>query len=180
MSQYLFNNIPGEYFDKFRPVRDVFSNLENLLVIAEIVNTCHSSWNKKTNDFDLLITTGTHKRILIRKPDGFFTMNLPFQVIEFEENISFNYDAYGLAVNAEFISRCRNVITTCDNGFFSHEAIAVDLCDNFDGDMQQAIHYSDAISALLLLDHGYFRFDDDPIRVNGKIHPRYHFDFFCN
>lgn len=47
MSQYLFNNIPGEYFDKFRPVRDVFSNLENLLVIAEIVNTCHSSWNKK-------------------------------------------------------------------------------------------------------------------------------------
>lgn len=155
MSQYLFNNIPGEYFDKFRPVRDVFSNLENLLVIAEIVNTCHSSWNKKTNDFDLLITTGTHKRILIRKPDGFFTMNLPFQVIEFEENISFNYDAYGLAVNAEFISRCRNVITTCDNGFFSHEAIAVDLCDNFDGDMQQAIHYSDAISALLLLDHGY-------------------------
>jgi hypothetical protein len=46
-------------------------------------------------------------------------MNLPFQVIEFEENIIFNYDAYGLTVNAEFISRCRNVITTCENGFFS-------------------------------------------------------------
>lgn len=72
MSHYLFKNIPGEYFDKFRPVRDAFSNLENLLVTAEIVNTCHSSWNRQSTDFDLLITTGTHKRILIRKPDGFF------------------------------------------------------------------------------------------------------------
>lgn len=72
MSQYLFKDIPGEYFEKFRPVRDAFSNLENLLVTAEIVNSCHSSRNKETGDFDLLITTGTHKRILIRKPDGFY------------------------------------------------------------------------------------------------------------
>lgn len=43
----------------------------------------------------------------------------------------------------------------------SYEAIAVELCDNFDRDIQQAINYCDAISSLLLVDHGYFRFDDD-------------------
>ncbi|AAL21652.1 hypothetical protein EAF89_09415 [Salmonella enterica] len=180
MSLYFFNNVPAEYLDKFCAVRDAFSNLENLLVTAEILNTCHESWNKETKDFDLLISTGTHKRILVKKTDGFFTMNLPFQVIEYESNICFNYDAYALPVNAEFISRCRNVIATCGNGSFSYEAIAVELCDNFDRDIQQAINYCDAISSLLLVDHGYFRFDDDLKNARGKVHPRYHFDFFCN
>ncbi|AKF38571.1 hypothetical protein ABU553_000607 [Yersinia enterocolitica] len=180
MSQYFFRDIPFEYFERFKPVRDVFSNLENLLVTAEIINSCHQSWNKETKDFDLLINTGTNKRIIVRKPDGFFTMNLPFQVIEYEENISFNYDAYAMPVNSEFISRCRNVITTCENGYFSHEAISVDLCDNFDRDMQRAINYCDAISSLLLIDHGYFRFDDDEDNANGRLHPRYHLDFFFN
>ncbi|ECP8393941.1 hypothetical protein FU282_20045, partial [Salmonella enterica subsp. enterica] len=87
MSLYFFNNVPAEYLDKFCAVRDAFSNLENLLVTAEILNTCHESWNKETKDFDLLISTGTHKRILVKKTDGFFTMNLPFQVIEYESNI---------------------------------------------------------------------------------------------
>ncbi|PHM54895.1 hypothetical protein Xhom_02862 [Xenorhabdus hominickii] len=107
-------------------------------------------------------------------------MNLPFQVIEYEENISFNYDAYEMPVNSEFISRCRNVITTCENGYFSHEAISVALCDNFDRDIQQAVNYCDAISSLLLIDHGYFRFDDDEANANGRLHPRYHLDFFFN
>ncbi len=107
-------------------------------------------------------------------------MNLPFQVIEYESNICFNYDAYGLPVNAEFISRCRNVINTCSNGAFSQEAIALELCDNFDRDIQSAINYADAICSLLLVDHGYFRFDDDPKNAKDKVHPRYHFDFFFN
>ncbi len=67
MSLYFFNNVPAEYLDKFCAVRDAFSNLENLLVTAEILNTCHESWNKETKDFDLLISTGTHKRILVKK-----------------------------------------------------------------------------------------------------------------
>lgn len=180
MSLYLFNNVPAQYLDKFCAVRDAFSNLENLLVTAEIVNSCHESWNKKTSDFDLLISTGTHKRILVKKPDGFFTMNLPFQVIEYETNIFFNYNAYALPVNYEFISRCRNIITTCENGNFSHETIAIEQYENFDRNWEQATLYSDAISSLLLSDHGYFRFDDDLANANGKIHPRYHFDFFCN
>ncbi|HGA7468297.1 TPA: hypothetical protein ACITGL_004622, partial [Salmonella enterica subsp. enterica serovar Saintpaul] len=41
MSLYFFNNVPAEYLDKFCAVRDAFSNLENLLVTAEILNTCH-------------------------------------------------------------------------------------------------------------------------------------------
>lgn len=72
MSFYFFNNVPTVYLEKFCAVRDAFSNLENLLIAAEIINTCHDCWNKETNDFDLLISTGTHKRILVRKPDGFF------------------------------------------------------------------------------------------------------------
>lgn len=68
----LFNNVPAEYLDKFCAVRDAFSNLENLLVTAEILNTCHESWNKETKDFDLLISTGTHKRILVKKQMVFY------------------------------------------------------------------------------------------------------------
>lgn len=47
MSLYFFNNVPAEYLDKFCAVRDAFSNLENLLVTAEILNTCHESGIKK-------------------------------------------------------------------------------------------------------------------------------------
>ncbi|MCV4770607.1 hypothetical protein OFC10_31685, partial [Escherichia coli] len=57
MSFYFFNNVPTVYLEKFCAVRDAFSNLENLLVAAEIINTCHECWNKETNDFDLLIST---------------------------------------------------------------------------------------------------------------------------
>lgn len=180
MSLYFFNNVPAQYLDKFCAVRDAFSNLENLLVTAEIVNSCHESWNKETSNFDLLISTGTHKRILVKKNRCFFTMNLPFQVIEYETNIFFNYNAYALPVSYEFISRCRNIITTCENGNFSHERIAIEQYENFDRDWERATLYSDAISSLLLSDHRYFRFDDDLANANGKIHPRYHFDFFCN
>ncbi|KOO58068.1 hypothetical protein WH43_09640, partial [Rheinheimera sp. KL1] len=31
---------------------------------------------------------------------------------------------------------------------------------------------------LISEDHGYFRFDDDAANENGKVHPRFHLDFF--
>ncbi|MEC4156435.1 hypothetical protein AB7142_24740 [Escherichia coli] len=182
MSKYFFHRVNDYFLSKFVAVRDSASNLRNLMVVSEIVNSCSDCLCDGSDGFDLLINTGGTNRVLVKNYDGsgFFTMSLPFQVIEYEENIVFSLPEYGLDINGGFISRVNNVIENIKGKSFSHEEVILGLYDNFDMDYSTASLYFDAISTLLSNDHGYFRFDDDPENENGRVHPRYHFDFFCN
>lgn len=178
MSSYYFSGIPSFHIEKLRAVRDAYDNLLNILQIAEMVNCCAHCRSEESADFDFAIFTGSFARVLIKKENGFFTMTLPFQIIDYGENILFNYDNHNLPVHAQFISIMRNSIEVCREYGYSHEDIISSLCDNFNIDMRESVNYCDVFTSLLTEDHGYFRFDDDLENERGRIHPRYHFDFF--
>ncbi|TBU98771.1 hypothetical protein [Phytopseudomonas dryadis] len=179
MSAFFYKGIPGYCLDGFCAVRSSTDNLSNILHLAELINTRgHCRTADYDPDFDFAIFTGDFCRALVKKRDGFFSMAIPFQLINDGETIYFNFDPAGEAVSGRFISILRNAILTAAHSFISHEEIVCSISDSFGLDISEATHYYDIFASLLADDHGYFRFDDDPDNEDGCIHPRYHFDFF--
>lgn len=179
MTAFFFKEIPPFRMRGFRPVRDVFDNLRNVLHLVEIMNTCgHCKTGGYDAGFDIAVFSGRYNRALVRKTDGFFSMAIPFQIVDHGNTVSYNYDFIGEAVDGQFISIMKNALVTYRDGGASHEDIVISLAESFDLEVGDAILYFDAFVALLADDHGYFRFDDDPHNENAQFHPRYHFDFF--
>lgn len=178
MTAYFFRGIDKDRLKKLCAVRDSFDNLSNVLSLVELVNTCaHCAIKSYKKDFDFVIFSGEYSRALVRKSDGFFTMSMPFQIVD-DGRLYFTYDEFELEVDGRLISVLRNAITTAKAGGNSHEEVICSLVDSFGVEVHEATNYYDAFAALAMGDHGYFRFDDDPKNQNGAIHPRFHFDFF--
>lgn len=83
MSVYLFTNIPSYYLAGFIPVRDSYDNFLNVLNFMETVICCGHCRTQSENEAELAIFTGNVTRILIKKDFGFYTMYLPFQLIDY-------------------------------------------------------------------------------------------------
>lgn len=180
MNKYFYNGLPTYLMSKFCAVRDSLDNFSNMLTVAEIVNTSHHCLvgNEGNVEFNVAVFTGDYRRILIRKNGGYFSMAIPFQVVTQGDQLSFNSDALGEAVSGRFIAIMRNCIQTTKENSISHEDVIYSLMENFNLSMSDAMRYFDAFASFISEDHGYFRFDDDPINEDGDFHPRFHFDFF--
>ncbi|BBQ25321.1 MULTISPECIES: hypothetical protein [Aeromonas] len=178
MSVYLFTDIPDYHLDDFVAVRNSYDNFLNVLTLVETVNRCGHCRTENEDEAVFAIFTGNTTRILIKKDLGFYTMCLPFQIIDFGGNISFNYDEYNMPITALFISIMRSCVEACRDYGYSHEDIIENIVVNYNIDVRAAVNYCDIFTSLMTEDHGYFRFDDDDKNKNGRIHPRYHFDFY--
>lgn len=178
MSVYLFTNIPDYHLAGFVPVRDSYDNFLNTLTFIEIINSCGYCRTENESEAELAIFTGSTNRILIKKEYGFYTMCLPFQIIDYGGNISFNYDICNMPITSIFISIMRSCVEACRDYGYSHEDILENIMMNYSLELREAVNYCDIFTSLLTEDHGYFRFDDDEENENGRIHPRYHFDFY--
>ncbi|HHG3472003.1 hypothetical protein HYN47_15540 [Vibrio parahaemolyticus] len=179
MSIFYYKNFPTHFMQRLRSVRDPVDNLWNVLVLVEAINS-HPEKQIETGEdgFDVAVFTKDFHRFLVRKDDGYFSMSNPFQVHLGNNEISFNCDVLEEAVSGRFISIIRNAIQTVHGNIYSHNDIVLSLHENFGMEWTEAAKYSDTFASLLSDDHGYFRFDDDPDRQNGDVHPRYHFDIF--
>ena len=180
MTAYYYKEVPPYHTSGFCAVRDALDNLSNVLQLAEIINHCqYFSTEIIEKTFDLVVFSGNHRRVIIKKDDGHFSMSIPFQIVSSDDKmIAFNFDYLGEEVNGRFISIMRNAIQTVRGLPHSHEEIILSIADSFHLDVPEATKYYDAFATLIAEDHGYFRFDDDPNNINGDIHPRYHFDIF--
>lgn len=179
MTTYFYKNIPNHNLNSFLPVRDVFDNLFNIVSLVEIVKMYQKCLSLEyVEDFDFAVFSGNFNRALVRKNDGFFTMSIPFQVIDRGEGLSFNFDPIGGEVGGLFLSIVRNAITASKNSNISCDDIVLSISETFGLNVSDSIMYCDAFFSLIADDHGYFRFDDDPENVNDDLHPRFHFDFF--
>ena len=179
MSVYYFKELPSYYMEGFSPVRDAFDNLANVLKVVEIVNTCQNHITLEyVENFDFAIFSGGCNRVLVRKNNGYFTMSIPFQIVDHGDIISFNFDLIDEEVDGLFLSVMRNAIAVSKNTYISCDDIVLSISETFGLSVPESIMYCDAFLSLLADDHGYFRFDDDPKNENGDLHPRFHFDFF--
>ena len=178
MSIYLFTDIPDYHLAGFVAVRDCYDNFLNVLNFIEAVNYCGHCRTNDESKAEFAIFSGGTTRILIKKNFGFYTMCLPFKIIDYGGNISFNYDEFKIPVTAHFISIMRSCVQACRDYGYAHEDIIDNVMMNYNIDERVAVHYCDIFTSLITEDHGYFRFDDDEENENGRIHPRYHFDFY--
>ncbi len=179
MSAYFYREVPAYQMSKFCAVRNTLDNLANILNLVEIINTSsHCRVKDERSGFDVAVFSGEYRRILVKKEDGYFSMAIPFQVVDSGEIISFNFDSIGEEVSGRFVSMMRSAIQTLQGNSHSHEDVIISFMENYSLDLQDANRYYDAFASLIAEDHGYFRFDDDINSANGDIHPRYHFDIF--
>lgn len=178
MTSFFFKGVPDYQLGRFRAVRDAVDNLENLVNIAEIINTCHHCiCRPEQEDYDLAVFFGSYRRAIIRKGNGYFSMGVPFQIVNEGDTISFNMDSIAEPVSGRLISVLRNAALTWRESP-TPDDVSLSLCDSFGIDACEAMVYCNAFLSLLTDDHGYFRFDDDPSNEDGHVHPRYHYDFF--
>ncbi|GAB1072639.1 hypothetical protein [Shewanella algae] len=180
MSIYLFRSMPTHIRDNIKCVRDSFDNFWNILTLVEAINFYPEIDVNHDGVFDIALYTRDFSRFLVKKEDGFFSMNNPFQVIYDGGIIRFGCDLIGKPVDALFISLMRNAIGTVQDSEFSIDDILLSFNQNFDLEFSEASLYASAFCQLLSRDSGYFRFDDDPEHANGHIHPRHHVDVFYN
>ncbi|PJL16246.1 hypothetical protein B9Y66_05490 [Stenotrophomonas maltophilia] len=179
MSAFFFQNLPDHLKRQFCAVRSAADNIWNLLVIAEIANTAsHLMTRTRTEEFDVAIFSGPYSRALVKKQDGYFSMALPFQMVDDGEYISFNLDGAAMPISGQFLSALRNSVTTWRAGECSSDDISLSLMDDFGISSEQAILWAQHFIELLSHDHGFLRFDDDQANEMGNVHPRFHFDFF--
>lgn len=177
MSSYFFNGIPDYHMKNLKPVRSALDNLHNVLELVNIINFQNYSKEETENDFDIAIFSGNYSRSLIKKDSGFFSMHIPFSVIEEENRIKFQSKELGEFLDGRLISIFKNAISSSAQGI-CYEDILFSISNDFMMSKNNASIYVDEFFSLLSQDHGYLRFDDDEKNENGEIHPRYHFDFF--
>lgn len=178
MSNFFFYDVPRYWMRNFRAVRSAADNLHNVITVAEIVNTCQNCISPHYREgFDIAVFSSPYRRALVNKADGHFSMGIPFQIINEGDSISFNMDSTREPVSGQLLAILKNAALTWQE-YSSAEDVTLALAENFGLSIPEAIGYCDAFFSTLSEDHGYFRFDDDPINANGNIHPRYHYDFF--
>lgn len=178
MSSYFIYNVPDYWMRNFRAVRSAADNLHNVINVAEIVNTCQDRISPDFQDkFDVAIFSSPYRRALINKEGGHFSMGIPFQIINEGNHLSFNMDFTKEPVSGQLLAILKSAASTWRENP-SAEDITLSISDSFGLDVLEASRYCDAFLSTLSEDHGYFRFDDDPKNANGRIHPRYHYDFF--
>lgn len=177
-----YKRIPGYQMGKFCSVWSTLDNLKNVLNVVEIVNLFPGGVGEgQEGDFDVGVFYDPFCRAYIKKPEGFFSMAIPFSVIEVGDAISFFCEFSGENVGGKYLACLKSSIETLsERECLSHEEIVCSLMYDFELSLEEATRYCDAFISLLAKDHGYFRFDDDPKNERGDFHPRYHFDFFMS
>lgn len=154
MSIYLFTNIPDYHLAGFVPVRDSYDNLLNVLTFVETVSRCGHCRTENELEAEFAIFTGSVTRILIKKEFGFYTMCLPFQIIDYGGNISFNYDEFNMPITSLFISIMRSCVEACRNYGYSHEDILESVMVNYNVELRDSVNYCDMFTSLITEDLG--------------------------
>ena len=176
MTVLFFKDIASFRMNRFKAIRSTLDNFSNVLEVVDIINACSpEQMTGDENNFDIALFTGDQSRILVKKNDGYFSMAIPFQIVNNGEGISFVCHQIEEEVSGYFTSLMKNAINTSEGKLVSQENIIFSLTDSFGLDFSEAIKYSEAFSTLISDDHGYFRFDDDPdpSRMNEDIFQGY-------
>lgn len=179
MNIYRFINIPQHALDGFKPVRSTAQNLYNTLYLAEVLSMYSSNLeNAEGTNFDIALYLGKTKRSVVKSPSGYFSMHFPFSIVQNDGFISYNLDYLERPLNSALIYQVKTCLDLISSGHYVPDDIIFSLHESHGLSFEQAMDVYELMFYLLSLDHGYFRFDDDQERANGRIHPRYHFDFF--
>ena len=153
-----------DFFKPIRSKRDVIILLMKsikLMLIGDITPI------KKPSGHMYLIVSKMSRLFYVKK-DKYFTIGFPFKVINNENRLEFYSSFNELKIDNQITS---NVLALFPNKIFDLEIFFEDLyC--------QSESLRVLITSLITYEDGYIRYDCDPERKNGRLHPLNHYDLF--
>ena len=122
----------------------------------------------------IMLTIAKMSRLSISMENKVFTFTFPFKVVESDGDIQVYSDSIGeiesviISEAIEMFSDERLQNTSCISEFATYVLEKAELKPGF----------WPFIKELLFMEDGYVRYDIDPERENGHLHPEHHLDLF--
>lgn len=172
MKKYEFSIYKTQEDFFFTPIR---GHNSYVLLLAEVLNliSVGDSLPIEKSRAKLVIEVEKMSRVHLISDKKYFSVNFPFSIIE-SDRLEIYSPSVGL-INDVTISFIRSVFR--DSGYLENDCIA-----DFAGNILDHDFFSNSwwplIKELLSLESGYIRYDHDPERANGRLHPLHHLDIF--
>lgn len=171
MRGYSFSVAERVLEDLTSPVRRSVDVADMILRIAGYVQI-NQHGNFENSSGNLLVLTEPVSRLVVKRGDGIISISFPFSVAEVDGFLRIWCPQLSLQLDNRSVHFVRGFLRGLS------ERDIVDVVADLE---QEAPDYQDFLQLgwyLLNCDHGYFRVDSDPERVNGDVHPLNHIDFF--
>lgn len=188
MKRYEFELNNGLYELAVKPIMSKYDLLVLLLqTVKFLLNNFKCSQRIKEHirsEKKLVLYIDKMSRLVFVLPDKIFSFQFPFIIktdVEDECRLSIVY-SYDFKIDSVVSSSLINV--------FEKESILTDYLKDlqckiiellFENEWENLVDYemlSEIVEYLVLFEPGYLRYDYDIERVNGRIHPEHHLDFF--
>jgi len=187
MKDIIFH-ISKDHFDSLKittkAIRSKIDIINCILKISEILlikNHLPPSNNK--NDIVVRIVVKKMSRVFLKYEKSIVSFYWPFIVSEDLNHIISIKNSFCEKIDAKTIKFVEFIINSVEFQDPTHTTSAHEKFEeaylDFDFDFSiEPIHLWNMINYLLKIDHGYFRYDNDPSNTNGRKHPLDHIDFF--
>lgn len=161
--------------------KGLFSNADVIEVLIETLRYVLCEKPTKHNDTKLKIVINKMNRFFYILEKKYFSIAQPFNIVFKDEQCiikdsmtHINIDNKVLSYLASFFEEYKN--NTMLDVFTLYEQFCddnIELSENEKNDIKIIIN------ELIWFEYGYVRYEDDEIRENGLLHPRYHLDINC-
>ena len=156
-----------DFFKPIRSKRDVIILLMKsikLMLIGDITPIKEPSGH-------MYLIVSKMSRLFYVKEDKYFTIGFPFKVIDNGNTLEF-YSSFDEV-------KIDNKITSDVLALFSNKTFVSEIF--FEELYYQSYLLKILITNLFTYEDDYIRYDYDPVRTNGKLHPLNHYDlFYCS
>ena len=144
--------------------------IECILFVLNVVSVILSQFNRVGNHVQptesLRVISDPISRIILSASGSHRSMVFPFIIENVDGCLHVSTRGSRLEVNLAMVSQMKE---------YFNEGASID-CEYDDLELSDDTKL--VIRELAIFEDGYIRFDDDPERENGRIHPRFHYDIF--
>lgn len=161
-----------EIFKVVRDKKDILTILFNTIKYIKYRDEIDAK--KKIGTITLKVSKMS--RFFFFSDDRNFSINCPFTVREEEDGVvGFYSSVLGKEIDSVDIS---NVLSLFNGIKVIDETCVLEFADKISNMSGAQVHYWNFVKSILLIETGYLRYDHDPDRENGNLHPLKHLDVF--
>lgn len=173
MKKFGFNIAADQAEWIFKPIRTKLDVINILMRVIKIMSTYQEpAVGQVAGNFTLIVDAMS--RIFFVSEKKIYSLNFPFRVKGGYGEFHF-YNHHHPDINSKSTSSILAFIN--DDGIFD-EIDVLDFANPISDACLTDREIWGLMRELLLWEEGYLRYDDDPVHVNGNIHPRHHVDVF--
>ncbi len=181
------SSLPNYYATEFlkKPIRSKIDSLYFLFNVLEFINICDDV-NYSSNDHKIVVVSQNRiSRVFFCSPEKIYSINFPFKITQDDAGKKYINSTFG-RINEKMVSIFKRLLSieglTEEEDFYSLISNYEEVLSDFDIQHDELCIWPLFVH-LLKMEDGYFRYDYDPNRAEGHVHPLHHIDLFysrCN